>query len=75
MVLTQIMKNNERTTGIRNRPLRGQGWSFQLIEAPRGRPFGAAQGIAIAGLAFPEITGIVQFSGKILRFQQIANHL
>ena len=38
---------------------------FQVIEAPRGGvPFGAAQGIAIAGLALPEITGIVEFHGK-----------
>jgi len=38
MVLTQ-MKNCEGTNGIRGRLLRGQGRSFQVIEAPRGRPF------------------------------------
>ena len=48
--------------------------SFQAIEAPWGRLYGAEQ-IAIAGLALPEITGIVQFSWETLRSQQIANHL
>jgi len=33
------MKNCEGSSGTRNRLLRGQGRSFQLIEAPRGRPF------------------------------------
>jgi len=66
MVRTQTMKNCEGTTGIRNRFLRGQAWSFQVIEAPRGVPSGAAQVIAIAGLPPPEITGILQFSWEIL---------
>jgi len=40
-------------TGIRS-SLRGRGRSFQLIEAPRGVPLGAAQVIAGTGLALPE---------------------
>ena len=56
-----IMKNCVGSTGDRNRLLRGQGRSFQEIEAPRGHPFGAAQVIA-TGLALHEMSGIVQFS-------------
>jgi len=37
------MKNCEGSTGTRNGLLRGQR-SFQLIEAPRGRPFGGGAG-------------------------------
>ena len=33
-------ENCEGMTGIRNRLLRGRGRSIQVIEAPRGRPFG-----------------------------------
>ncbi len=63
MVLTQTIKNFEGMTGTRTNLLRGQGRSFQVFEAPLGRPFG----IAVTGLALPEITGIVQFSGEIFR--------
>jgi len=51
MVRTQTMKNCEGTTGIRNRFLRGQAWSFQVIEAPRGRPFGGGAGHRNSGIA------------------------
>ncbi len=59
-------ENCEGTTDIRNRLLRGQGRSFQVIETPRGVLSGEAQVIAIAELVLPEITGIVQFSWEIL---------
>ena len=60
------MKNCEGSTGTHNRLLRGQGRSFQVIEAPLGVPSGAAQVIA-TGLALPEITVIVEFSWEILK--------
>jgi len=53
------MKNCEGSTGTHNRLLM-QGSDFQLIEAPRGGPFGGGAGHR-NGLAFPESTGIVQF--------------
>ena len=56
------MKNCEGTIGIRNRLLKGQGRSWQVIEAPRGRPFGGGAGHRNSGMALPESTGIVQFS-------------
>jgi len=65
----------EDATGIRNRLLRGQDRSFQVIKAPRGRPFGGGAGLALPGLALPDSTEIVPFSWETLRFQQIANHL
>ena len=44
MVLTETIKNCEGSTGIRNRLQGGRGRSFQLIEAPRGCPFGGGAG-------------------------------
>ncbi len=69
------MKNCEGSTGTCNRLLRGQGRSFQVIEAPRGRPFGGGAGHRITGLALPDSTGIVQFLWETLSFQQIEKHL
>ena len=54
------MKTCEGSTGSHNRQFRGQVRSFQVIEAPRGRPSGAAQVIA-TGLALPKSTGVVLF--------------
>ena len=44
------MKNCEGATGIRNRVLRGQGRSFQVIEAPRVHPFGGGAGHRNSGI-------------------------
>jgi hypothetical protein len=45
----------------------GQRW--QLIEAPRGRPFlGRRRFIALPGMALPNDTGIVQISYEIITF-------
>ena len=72
MVLPQTMKNGEGATGIRNRPLRERGGVFSSLKRRGGVPSGAAQVIAIAGLALPEITGIVQFNMKMeLRFHLV----
>ena len=50
MVSHPTMKNCKSTTGIRNRLLRGQGRSFQVIEAPRGCPFGGGAGHRNGGI-------------------------
>ena len=44
------MKNCEGTNGIYNRLMRGPGRSFQVIEAPRGRPFGGGAGHRNSGI-------------------------
>ncbi len=59
------MKNCEGSTGTRNRPLRGQCRSFQVIEAPRGRPFGGGEDHR-NGIGISQNTVIVEFSGEIL---------
>jgi len=53
-------ENYEGTTGIRNRLLRAGGGVFSSLKRRGGASlFGAAQVIAIVGLALPEIAGIV----------------
>jgi len=75
MVLTQTIKNCEGTTGIRNRLLRARGGGFSSLKRRGGVPSGAVQVIAIAGLALPRSTGIVQFSRETLSVQHGAEYL
>jgi len=58
------MKNCEGTIGIHNRLLRGKG-SFQLIEAPRGRPFLVRRRSSQErDWHFPQLLELYNFLGK-----------
>ena len=56
------MKNCEGSMGTHNRLLRGQSRSFQVIEAPRGRPFLVRRRSSQRDWVLPEITVIVEFN-------------
>jgi hypothetical protein len=66
MDLIQTLRNYEGITGIRNRLLRGQGRSFQVIEAPRGHPFGGGAGHHNSGIGASRNFGIVPYLLEIL---------
>ena len=56
-------------------PPEGPGGVFSSLKNRGGVLSGAVQVIAVTELALPEITGICNFQGKILCFNQIANYL